>query len=231
MGRNEAIAGKNPPRPAEATANELVPAVLKLLAPVLPGVPEPDLAGFTTLLGAMVIGGRDFHGKTLIKNMWGTTIKSPLHEWWKLHLAAIGHDTGDAYLKLVPQLVPAFAQGLGVKPNDRLLLNYPATELVEIPQIANLAHLTVRQYLTEVLSFSEDKLTSGILAHREKTVGKDSVIGAHGIGGDTGQQDAPPVGVLELRNMLELWPAGNWADEERLRPFMQLAHAGARKPS
>ena len=227
MGRYEAL--QNPPRDAEAIARDRVPEVVRRLKLVLPDVPELDLEGLATLLGAAVIGGRDYAVKALIKNQWGTLTKSELHSWWKAHLAATNRDIGQTYLSSVPALVEAFVQGLGVPAGNRLLLHYSADDIAEIPQIANLAHLTVGQYLTEVLSFTADKLTAGVLAHRDETVGESSVIGAHGVGGDTGQQDAPPVGVLELRNIQEYWPGGSWAEVDRLRPYLDLAYTGARK--
>jgi hypothetical protein len=226
--RYEAL--NNPLRAAEEAAVQRIPHVVARLQPLLPGVPQLDLEGLAALLGAAVIGGRDYPVSGLIKNMWGTLTKSELHSWWKLHLTAIGHDTGEKYIASVPSLVSAFAEGLGVPESNRLMLKYDAKQIAGIEQIASLADLTVGQYLTEVLSFTADKLTAGALAHRDTTEGKSSMIEAHGVGGDTGEQDAPPVGVLELRNMKTLWAGGQWADEERLRAYAHIAYLAARKP-
>jgi hypothetical protein len=221
----------NPLRSAETAAEKHIPDVVGRLEPLLPGVPQLDLEGLATLLSRAVIGGREYPVKGLIKNMWGTLTKSELHSWWKLHLTAIGYDIGEKYLKSIPSLVTAFAEGLGVPKGDRLMLQYDAKDIAEVPQIANLANLTVGQYLTEVLSFTADKLTAGALAHRETTGGgESSVIAAHGVGDDTGEQNALPVGVLELRNITTYWKGGTWAEEGRLRAYAHIAYVSARKP-
>lgn len=222
---------QNPPRSAEKIAQQQAPQVVDLLQPLLPAVPRLDLEGLARLLGALVIGGRDYPVKELIKNMWGALNKSELHSWWKLHLTTIGHDTGDKYLERVPALVDAVSQGLGVPQSNRLMFKYDAKDIAKVSQFANLADLTVGQYLTEVLSFTADKLTTGALAHRETTVGKNSVIGAETVSGDTGEPGSPPVGVIELRNINTFWTGGKWAEEERLRPYLDMAYMGARKPA
>jgi hypothetical protein len=225
---------RNTVRTNETTAQQAAPHIAARLKAVLTAVPEADLVGLATLLGSAVLGGRGYtpSSRELVKNMWSTLVKSELHSWWKLHLQAGAHDTGDEYVKKVPQLVAAFTDVLNVPAGDRLMLNYPSKDFVDVPQaLAALAELKVGEYLTEVLSFSGDKLTAGILAHRATTAGDSSVIAAHGAGGDTGQDGAPPVGVLELRNIRTFWPGGKWAEEDRLRPYVHLAFAGARRPT